>query len=351
MFRGTGPERHPSHCASLSKLAIGIVVATSFVAFPAQGVGAITLSFNHAVLVAGRTVANVVTPASAPLTVTPSSLRLLSGTYTVDPSGVSLPPYRFNEGGVRGTINTTLKNTANGTLNFATGDMNLAGDFVSTVTIRGLTGSCALDTGTVSLSTANTQPLMGVGFPVATPGSLFLLRTLVNALVGARAMGGTWSSLSTTPAGAQGAIICTLLTAAGFTGPGGLWVSRNLTGPSPTVTVVKPKSVKAGRTATVKVKVTNLGQVRTEAIRLCLKARKGLKVRSKCQVTDVAGGKSAVVSFRVKALKTKRQFTGSKKVKTYKLLLTSTATAKGLVGLEAGRGALAPRSLKLKVRR
>lgn len=334
MFRSRGPGGRLSRRPSvLSKLAVGVTAACAFAAFAAQGAsaactppGCYTLSFNHAVLDAGGSAANIVTPSSAPLTV---QANLTGGTaskptFAVPANGVSFPVYNFTAGGFSGTITTTLKNTATGTLNFATGATTMAADFVSTVTLSGVKGACDLDTGLINLSTANTQPLMGVAFPKGSSGPV----------TGTGAFGGTWSSITANPKPSTSSV-CTLLTVAGYTGPGGLWVSRNLAPPTPTVTVGKLKAVKAGKTVAVHVKVSNAaGSVGTGAIKLCLKAPKHFKVlKGACRtIANVAGGKTSVVNFKVKTPKAKHSTKHRKlKTKTYKLTLTKSTTTQGLM--------------------
>jgi hypothetical protein len=334
----------------LNKLALGVVVACAFAAFAAQGASAAptcnpptcyTLSFNHAVLDAGGSPANIVTPTAssgdptgAPLTVDANLTGPAAGgaAFAVTPSGISFPTYHFTADGFNGTIDTTLKNNATGTLDFATGATSMTADFVATVKLATVPGQCNLDTGNVSMSTANTQPLMGVAFPASSNGS--------GSLTGAGAFGGTWSSVTPSPSSAQ---VCTLLAIAGYFGPGGIWVSRNLTPPSPTVTHKKLKAVKAGKRESVKIKVANAGQVGTGSIKLCLKVPRHFKVNKKCHtLTNVAGGKTDVVTFKVKAPKKKPKHT-----KTYKLRLTPSTTTDGLMG-NAG---LKAQIIKFKVKR
>lgn len=343
MIRGTGLGARPKLRPSvLSKLALGAAVACTFAAFGAQGASAGTctppscLSFNHVLLDAGGTPANVVTPSTAPLTVTPSSLTPTGPTtanFTVDPSGVSFPPYSFSVSGFTGTINTTLASPANGTLNFGTGALTMAADFAATVTLNSVAGECTLDTGTVNLSTANTQPLMGALFPAGSTG----------ISEGPGAFSVTWPSVTATP-NPSNSPTCTYLTIGGLTNAGGIWISRNLTPPSPTVHASKLKAVKAGKTEPVHVKLGNTGQVGTGSITLCLKVPRHFKVNHKCQtVTNVAGGKTSVVTFKVKTPKPKHQ---SKKTKSYKLTLTPSTTTEGL----AGNAGLKAQTIKLKVK-
>jgi hypothetical protein len=343
MFLGTRSGGRRSHRPSVvRKLALGAVVACAFAAFAAQGASAapctppacVPLSFNHVLLDSGGNLANIVTPSTQPLTAQ-ANITGSSGTgeanYAVAPSGVSFPTFSFTIDGFSGTIKTTLAKTATGTINFVSGAVTMAADFAADVHLDGVTGDCTLDTGNVNLSTANTQPLMGVAFPAGSSG----------AATGAGAFGGTWLSVSTSPSGAEA---CTLLAVGGLTGPGGLWISRNLTPPSPTVTHNKLKTVRAGKTEKLHVKLANAGQVGTGAIKLCLKAPRHFKVNKKCQtVANVAGGKTDVVTFKIKTPKKK-----PRRTKTYKLVLTPSTTTEGLMG---DKVALAPQIIKFKVKR
>ncbi len=269
------------------------------------------LSFNYALLDAGGTDAHIVTPSTAPLTVTPAS-ETPTGTgtadFTVQPSGVSFPSYSFTEDGVSGTITTTLANTANGTINLNTGAVTLQADFAADVALQDV-GSCSLSTGTVDLSTSGAQPLVGVAFPPGESG----------IPTGAGAFGGTWPSLSGSPSGSEA---CNLLELAGYTGRGGLWVSRNLAPPSVAATTSKLKTVKARKTEKINVKLANSGGAASGAYKVCLKAPKGVKGGACKTVSNVAAGKSSTVTFKVKATK--------KKTKHYTLTLTATPTAMAL---------------------
>jgi hypothetical protein len=339
MFRGTGSGDRPRLRPSvLNKLALGAVVACAFAAFAAQGASAATctppscLAFNHVVLDAGGHPANIVTPSTAPLTVDPTltgSTGPGEANFEVTPSDISFPTYTFTTSGITASINTTLAKAATGTLNFTTGAVTMAADFAATVTLNGV-GSCTLGTGTVNLSTATTQPLMGVAFQPGETG----------VETGPGAFGGTWSTVTTSPSSGEA---CVLLGVAGYTGAGGLWVSRDLTPPSPTVTHNKLKTVKAGKTEKLHVKLANTGQVGTGAIKFCLKAPRHFKVNKKCQtVANVAGGKTDVVTFKIKTPKKK-----PRRTKTYKLVLTPSTTTGGLMN-NAG---LAPQAIKFKVKR
>lgn len=288
------------------------------------------LSYNWGVLDAGGSDADIVTPGTAPITVTRSSLTPTStytADFTVDPSGVSFPAYNFTTPAT-GTITTTLAKTASGTLNFATGAVTMAADYLATVQLQGVPGTCTLDTGTVNLSTASTQPLAGVAFPSGTNG----------IPTGAGAFGGTWSSVTATPHPANSSA-CTILSLGGLTGPGGIWISRNISPIPPAlgISFKRLKTAKAGRTVAVKAKIANTAPQyanSTGPLTACLKVPKQLKLKSHRCVTlaSINQGQSLPVSFKLKTNKHKHG--------KYKLTLKVT-----------GKNLSATKTIKLKVRK
>lgn len=321
MLRSTGWPARGSRRPSARKLMLGAIAGCAFLGAAGSASAATCtppacLAFNWAVLDAGGSNADIVTPGTAPITVTPSSLTP-TGTYTadftVDPSGVSFPAYNFTTP-TNGTITTTLANTAHGTLDFATGALTMAADFLATVQLQGVPGTCTLDTGTVNLSTANTQPLPGHAFPAGSSG----------IPTGAGAFGGTWSSVTATPHPSTSSS-CQLLQLAGYTGAGGLWVSRNISPIPPAlgITFNKLKTAKRGRTVAIKAKVANTAPQYgnpTGPLTACLKVPKQLKLKShRCMtLSSISQGQSVPVSFKVKTNKHKHG--------KYKLTLTVTGT-------------------------
>ncbi len=270
----------------------------------------VTLTFHNVVMdTAALGGVAVVTPSGTPLTVnanvTPTSAT--TADYTI--TGWNFPTYNFTKDGLTGTIDVA-PNTADpeqGTVNFATGAVTMSVDLQADVTITGV-GPCTVDTGQLSLSTATTQPLLGKAFPAGESG----------VLGGNGALGVGWSSLPT-PSGSGCPVISSFLS-----GAGGIWLSGTVTPPAVKVTASKIKTVKARKTAKVKITLANKGGDATGVEKVCLKAPKGVKPRSACKtITNIAGGKSAVVTFKVKATK--------KKTKKYTLKLTVTPSARALM--------------------
>jgi hypothetical protein len=209
----------------------------------------------------------------------------------------------------------------------------MTADLLATVTPTngGSAAACTVDTGPLSFTTAATKPLEGFDFPA---GSLASFAT------GAGAFGVSWSSL---PAGTPSSN-CGLVDAA-LGGPGGLWISRNIspaqaTPPPPPaapvagIKVAKLKTLKAGHRETVKVTVTNTGgstATPTGTLKACLTAPKQFKPKRSCRtISSLAAGKFRQVNFGIKA---PRKAHG-----TYKLKLavtgSSISTAKKTIRLK-----------------
>jgi hypothetical protein len=351
MFKGTGTGARSLMRPSVYKLlglggvlaGVSLAAAGPASAAPCTPTGTTTcapLSFNNAVLDTPSTPNQaVVTPSGTPITataaVTPTSAT--AATFSIDPTDWSFPTYNFDIGGVTGTIDVKLKTNdpATGTLNAADGSLQMTADLVATVTPTGggSAAACTIDTGPLSFSTAATKPLEGFAFPSGTLAQGYFV-------TGAGAFGASWSSL---PAGTP-ASNCGLVDAA-LGGPGGLWISRNIspaqaTPPPPPaapvagIKVAKLKTLKAGHKETVKVTVTNTGgstATPTGTLTACLTAPKQFKPRSSCRtISSLAAGKSQQVNFRIKA---SRKAHG-----TYKLKLavtgSSISTAKKTIRLK-----------------
>lgn len=308
--RGTAARLRPSVFKVVALC--GVLAAASLAAAaPASAAIPETLTFHDAVLDTPNTGGvQVIKPTGTPLTIT-AQVTLTgptTATFTVAPSDWHFPTYNLTKP-APGTLNVTLKNTANGTVNFATGAVTMTADLLSDVNITGV-GDCQIDTGNLNFTTAAKQPLLGLNFPAGATG--------VNT--GKGALGVPWSSL---PAGTgPDATACTLINPY-LAGVGGLWISGNITPPSLSAKVAKLKKVKPGKKAKIKETIKNAGQDASGQIKVCLSA-KGLKPKSACKtVTNVAGGKSTTVTFTVKVPKKKAK-------KKYSLKLTGTPTATAL---------------------
>jgi hypothetical protein len=286
------------------KLAIGGATVAAFLAFAVPAAMAdttvpVTLSFNNVVLDTPATPdAQVVSPTTQPLTAT-ADVDTTTGAFTIQPSAFSVPTYNFTSP-VTGSASLALNGPATGTVDFATGAVTMNADILATISITG-DGSCTIDTGALTLSTATTEPLAGEDFPAGTTG----------VASGNGAFGAGWSSL---PAGTGPA--CTLVDAAVDNGSGGIWIAR-VTPAKLAATVTKPKSVKVGKTASVDVALANTGGADTASVKVCLAAKSPLSPTSKCvTVAKPAAGSKHKLVFKINTKKAKAG--------TYKLTLTAT---------------------------
>ena len=286
----------------------GIVAGACLGAAGPAGAITVPLQFNHVVLdTPGTGKAQIVTPSTQPLTVN-ANVDPSTGNFTVQPSDFTLPTYNFSKP-APGSSTISLKNPATGNVNFATGAVTMNADMIANITIQGL-GSCTKDTGPLTLSTATTQPIPGQNFPAGATG----------VATGTGAFGAGWSTLA--PGTGSG---CSVIDSA-VDGPGGFWVSRNIS-PVPAtlgLSYGKLKVNKPGSVSVVKVTVTAKGNNATNPVKVCLAApnRKALSVKTRCQtVKTLAMGKSKTFSFRVKS---------NKKDKKGKYLLKATSSSKTL---------------------
>lgn len=306
---------------------IGAVAACACVAaaLPAAASAqtvAVPLSFNHLVLDTQATGdAQVVTPSTQPATAT-AELDPSTNAFTVSPSDFSAPTYTFTSP-ASGSITLSLADTASGQLTSKTGGLTLTGKFQAVIDVPSLGGECTIVTPQLTLSTSTTKPLDGQDFPAGT-GSF--PKNDAGYETGAGAFGAGWSTL---PAGTGPS--CSTIDAF-IDGPGGIWVSRNIS-PIPanlTLTAKAPKSVKAGKKAPVIVEVSNTGGNPATGVKVCVKAPKPLKA-PKCQsISTLAPGASKTLTFKVS--------TDKKKHGTYTLKVTAS-----------GKGTAAKKSVKLKV--
>ncbi len=289
------------------KLTVAVALVVTPLAFAAPALAQTapsTLSFDHVVLdTPGTGDAQVVSPTTAPLTVT-ANLDPTTGDFTVDPSGFSAPTYTFTSP-TPGSATIALASTASGTVDFSTGAVTLTGDFLATINL-GSYGSCTIDTGPETLSTATTKPLAGVAFPAGATG----------LASGDGAFGVGWSTL---PASTDGTA-CPLVNSVAD-GPGGIWISRGISpiatptpgkAPKLALTVAKPAGVKVGKTATIKVTLANKGGADTKSVKVCVTDKKPLSPTSTCMtVKDPAAGSKHTLSVK---LKTTKATAGSYKV-------------------------------------
>ncbi|HET9074913.1 MAG TPA: hypothetical protein VFN48_10065 [Solirubrobacteraceae bacterium] len=299
-------------------LAIGSAVLATSMAFAAPAMAqtiAVPLTFDHAVLdtpVTGK--AQIVTPSTKPVAVT-ANVDPTTGDFTVDPSAFSVPPYSFTSP-VPGTASIALAKQATGVVDFATGALTMNADFLATINL-GSAGSCTIDTGMLTLSTATTKPLPGHAFPAGTTG----------VATGDGAFGVGWPTL---PAGTGQA--CPLVNGT-VDGPGGLWISRGISPvstPKITVSAAKIVRVRRHRVATVRVTVKNSGAADTRSVKVCLAAKRPLAVVRRCQmVAKPAAGAKHTLAFRVR--------TNGAKPSAYRLTISATGSRSRTVTLKVTR--------------
>jgi hypothetical protein len=269
-----------------SKIAVGVVAlaASMAIAAPVSAqTTSLTLSFDHVVLDTEATGdAQVVSDATAPLKLT-VAIDSDTGDFTVNPTGFSAPAYTFTSP-VAGSATIALAGPGAGNIDFSTGAVTLTGEFLATIDL-GSDGSCVVDTGPQTLSTANTQPLAGKAFPLQPSG----------LTAGTVALGVGWSTLPASSAGPA----CPLINPAVDT-PGGIWISRGIS-PEPitatlkpprlNLSIAKPAGVRPGARAVVAATLANTGGADLKPVKVCLAARAPLAPTRRClTVKDPAGG-------------------------------------------------------------
>jgi hypothetical protein len=253
----------------------------------------IPLSFNNAVLGTAAGDLVVASPATAPITAT-AQVDESNGTFTIAQNAISFPTASFMTP-VPGTATIALAGPATGQLNPATGQLGFTADFQATVNVTGL-GMCTVDTGPQTYSTDQTNLYAGQRFPITPDGSGFV--------TGAGAISGGWASLAGTSGPA-----CALLGSA-LGGKGSLWISRNVSPPTPAALTLASSPAKAkvtaGKSVTLNETVKNTGGSAASSVTVCAVAPKALKLRGpKCQtIVTIAGGSSTVAKFTFQASKT-----------------------------------------------
>jgi hypothetical protein len=245
----------------------------------------VPLSFNYAVLnTPGLKDEQVVSPSTNPITAT-AQFDESTGTFTVQPNQFNFPTYSFTTP-VPGTLAVALKNPATGSFNPATGALTMSADFVATINLNGL-GACTADSGQQTYSTSNSTVYPGVAFP----------KTATGPVTGPGAITGGWQSV--TSSGPACAIVASYLN-----GPGGLWISKNVPVPTPTLAISAPKkaSERLGKSTTVAVTVRDTGTLQATTVTVCAAAPKKVSVKgSDCkQIASIAAGSSKVVKFTLK---------------------------------------------------
>lgn len=265
---------------------VSLAVVDSAAAAPVS----VPLSFNNAVLTTpGFKNVVLVSPKTAPITAT-AQFESTTGTFTINPSDFHFPTYSFNKP-VPGTLQVALKQPATGQFVAPTGFLTLTADYLATITLTGV-GSCVADTGAQTYTTSNTTIYPGVPFP-ATP---------TGPVTGPGAFTGGWSSVSSSGSA------CALV-ASSLNGPGGLWISKNVSPPSASLSVTaNPKKAKTpvGKPRVIKVTVRDTGKLAAGSVKVCAAAAKAVHVAGgKCKtVSTLAAGAAKTIKFTLRGTKT-----------------------------------------------
>ncbi len=273
----------------MRRLTIPVALAALLLVAPAAQALDVPVEFDYAVLDTPATPdATVVSPEGGSIKAT-AAVDPVTGDFTIDPATFDFPQYSFSSP-IPGTIDVTLNAPATGNVSFATGKVTLNADFKANVNTS--LGACNVDTGPITLSTENTEPLPGQAFPPGPTG----------VVTGPGALGVSWQSL--TVGNDPG---CALI-GQFVNGPGGFWISKGIAPPTeaPQYDVValgvkvKPKkqTAKKNKKATFKVTVNNPGQTDATGVKLCAKVGKG---KQKCaKLGTLAAGAKKTTYVRAK---------------------------------------------------
>ena len=270
------------------------ILAVTLVSFIAVGSAAaqtipVPLSFNNAVLTTpGFKDVVVVSPKTPPITAI-AQLDESTGAFTINPSDFHFPPHSFSSP-VPGTVQVALNAPAKGQFNPATGFLTVTADYLATINLSGI-GSCVADTGQQTYTTSNTTVYPGVPFPATASGPV----------TGPGAFTGGWPNVSSSGAA------CPLLSSS-LNGPGGLWISKNISPPSVNlVLAASPKKAKAsvGKSTVIKVTVRDTGKLAAHGVKVCTTAPKRVHVAgAKCRTIAALGaGARKTIKFTLKGTK------------------------------------------------
>lgn len=264
---------------------VSLAVVDSAAAQPVS----VPLSFNNAVLTTpGFKNVVLVSPKTAPITAT-AQFESTTGTFTINPSDFHFPTYSFSTP-VPGTLQVTLKQPATGQFVEPTGFLTLTADYLATITLNGV-GSCVADTGAQTYTTSNTTIYPGVPFP-ATP---------TGPVTGPGAFTGGWPNVSSSGSA------CTLV-ASSLNGPGGLWISKNISPPSANLAIAatpKSTSARVGQSRVIKVTVRDTGKLGAKSVKVCAAAGKAVHVAgARCRtVSTLAAGAKKTIKFTLQGMK------------------------------------------------
>lgn len=279
----------------MRRLAIPAALLALLLAAPAAKAVDVGVTFDYAVLDTPATPdATVVSPDGEPIKAT-AAVNETTGAFTIEPAAFDFPQYSFSDP-IPGTIDVFLNSQATGLLDFATGQVTMAADFRAEVVTQ--LGTCNVNTGPITMSTENSEPLPGQRFPAGASG----------VVTGPGALSVSWQSLSV---GSEPG--CSLI-GQFVNGPGGFWISKGIAPPKeqPQYEVaalgvsVKPKkkTVKKNKKAKFKVTVSNPGDTTASDVELCAKVGKG---KRRCiDVGDIAAGARRTSKVTARAKKTSK---------------------------------------------
>jgi len=305
----------------MRKFGVLLVAGLSLVFASGAGAQSLPISFNNMVL--GTSVGNLVVASQKTAAITANATANADGTFTIQPNAISIPTASFTTP-VPGQVTVGLNSPATVMVNPATGQLSLSADFTASVNVTGL-GQCTVDTGTQTYSTDGKGAYPGQRFPLGAQGFL----------TGAGAIGGGWTSLASPPVGPG----CTFL-ASVLNGAGSLWISRNISPPSPALALTSKPSkgnVKPGKTVTFTATVKDTGGAAASKVTVCVVAPKALKLHGKTCTTiaSIAAGATASARFTFTASKTAR---GKLKVSfSAKSTGLTTATARSALKIAAAK--------------
>jgi hypothetical protein len=234
----------------------------------------VPLSFNNAVLTTpGFKDVVLVSPKTAPITAT-AQFDQSTGAFTIAPADFHFPPYSFTTP-VPGTLQVSLNSPANGRFNPSTGFLTVTIDYLATINVNGI-GTCTADTGAQTYTTSNTTVYPGVAFPATASGPV----------TGPGAFTGGWPTVQTMGSA------CSLASSA-LNGPGGLWISKNLSPPRLSIAAHSKKTDTVGKSAAIKITVEDTGNVAATGVSVCATAPRSAHVtRATCRTIGTLAGKA-----------------------------------------------------------
>ncbi len=203
----------------------------------------------------------------------------------------------------------SVSNDLTGTYDAVTGAVSLSVAHMASDVVTGtgspdplLPATCHIAPIDVTFSSTNTAQFIGVPFTAGIEGNGAIAASWTTVPAGVEVNGGDCSTVNTVTAG-----------------KGGLWLSHGIVTPpvpscasDPTLCVpaigsvkVNPKSktVKAGKSVTLKAKVTNTGDGEATGVKVCATGNKKQVKVPKCQTKTIAAGGSTTVKLKVKVQK------------------------------------------------